>query len=439
MADISKLKIFEELNPWWATGDVPSALVGIKRKEYLEQLKAHVEEEELELISGIRRSGKTTLIYQLIEHLIKEKKIPTRNILLVNCDEIAVKNSFQDIMDVVSTFNGSAEGRKYVFLDEVQYFENWEQQLKNVFDRFRKNVKLIVSVSGSSATLWKSKDLYYLAGRFTPIQVYPFSFNEFLQIKNVILPEAKTLDEKYKKYAQLDLDKYLQQYLVYGGFPRILLEENPEEKLKIAKLYFETILYKDILKLWEIKDVTALEKIGRFALQNIGQRFSYRKISDALQINLRTTQNYIDYLSNSFLIYLVEYYAKSSSMQIKKEKKIFTIDNILHTSYFGYENIGALAENSVFVHLLKKGNRVNYWKNKTEVDFVVEEKGSPLPIEVKYQQTINSADIKGLHSFFKHFEDSTEGLLITKNDFSTQKTKDGRVIKLVPLWLYLLE
>jgi len=126
-------------------------------------------------------------------------------------------------------------------------------------------------------------------------------------------------------------------------------------------------------------------------------------------------------------------------MQIKKEKKVFTVDNILHTSYFGYENIGVLAENSVFVHLLKKGGRINYWKNKTEVDFVVEEKGSPLPIEVKYQETISSADVKGLYSFFKHFEDSKEGLLITKNDFGVQMTKDGRIIKLIPLWLYLLE
>jgi len=437
MVDISKLREFEELNPWWATGEVPSELIGIKRKEYLDQLKANCEKEEIDLISGIRRAGKTTLLYQLIDYLLKERKVPERNILFANCDDIVLKKTFKNIMEIVSTFNASGEGRKYVFLDEVQYFEDWEQQLKNVFDRFRRNVKLIVS--GSSAVLSKSKNLYYLTGRFRPLHVYPFSFSEFLHIKKISMQEGKGWEEVYRKYAPLDPDKYLQEYLIYGGFPQIVLEKNPKEKFATAKLYFETILYKDILKLWEIKDVTALEKIGKFMLQNIGQRFSYRKISNGLQINLRTTQNYIDYLSTSFLVYLVEYYAKTSYVQIKKEKKIFTIDNILHTSYFGYENMGALAENTVFVHLLKKGYRPNYWKNKREVDFVVEENGSPLPIEVKYQESITTDDFAGLHSFFNHFKETKEGWLITKNEFGEERVNDGWVIKLIPLWLFLLE
>ncbi len=433
--DLSKLRVFEELNPWWQASEVPRDLSGVRRDEYLNKLKALVGNEEISLVSGIRRSGKTTLLYQTIDYLLGEG-IDARNILLVNCDEIVVKNSFKDIHEIISTFNSSGEGRKYVFLDEVQYFEDWEQELKNAFDRFRKNVKIIAS--GSSAMLAKSKKLYFLTGRFEPLIVYPFSFKEFLQANEVKFFEEKSLEEKYEKNVALDLDKYVQQYLLYGGFPRIVFEKNVGEKKKLGKLYFETILYKDIVKLWEVKDVTALEKIGRFVLQNIGQRFSYRKISGALEINLKTTQNYLDYLKNSFLVYFVEYYAKSSAMQIKKEKKVFTIDSILTTSYFEHENFGSLAENAVFVHLERKELKPNYWKNTWEVDFVVEEE-TPLPIEVKYRESINHEDFKGLYSFFKHYENSQEGLLVTKNEFKTHKTTDGRIIKLIPLWLFLLE
>ena len=434
--DISKLRTFEGLNPWWTNREVPTDLCGIERNQYLDQIKKYLEKEEIELISGTRRSGKTTVIYQTIRYLIQDKGVSPRNILLVNCDETVVKDNFKDIADIISTFNESISEKKYVFLDEVQYFDDWEQQLKNAFDRFRKNVKLVVS--GSSALLSKSKKLYFLTGRFIPINVYPFSFREFLEIKGIRFQKKGDIDKQYREYAPLDLDKKLQQYLIYGGFPRIVFEEQPDERIKTAKLYYETILYKDILKMWEVKDVTALEKIGRFTLQNIGQRFSYRKISEALQTNLQTTQNYIDYLTNSFLIYLVEYYAKSSAMQIKKEKKIFTIDNILHTAHFGYKEIGSLAENLVFVSLIRNGHKVNYWKNKTEVDFIIEVNGIPIPIEVKYQQKINPDDLNGIYSFFQHYKNAKEGILITKNEFGTQKTKDGRRIKLIPLWLYLL-
>lgn len=436
MTDISKLNTFTGLNPWWSAHEVPSDLCGIKREQYLLQITKYLEKEEIELISGIRRSGKTTLLYQTIQHLIKEKKIQSQNILLVNCDEAIIKDKFEDLLEIVSTFNDSTEGKKYVFLDEIQYFENWEQQLKNLFDRFRKNVKLVVS--GSSAMLSKSKNLYFLTGRFIAIHVYPFSFKEFLEIKGVELPEYKNTEDQYKKYVKLDLDKQLQQYLLYGGFPGIVLEDQKDEKFKTTKRYYETILYKDILKLWEVQDVTALEKIGRFLLQNVGQRFSYRKISDALQINLKTTQNYIDYLCHSFLIYMMEYYAQSSALQIKKEKKVFTIDNILHTAYYGSENIGSLAENLVFGDLIRRDFKVNYWKNKTEVDFVIEKEGLPMPIEVKYQQTINSEDFKGIYSFFKHYSKTKDGILITKNEFGQRKTEDGKTITLIPLWLYLL-
>ncbi|MBI5036452.1 ATP-binding protein [Candidatus Micrarchaeota archaeon] len=434
MADLAKLRALEELNPWWLTGEVPSGLLGLERREHLAEITRNLDKDDVTIVSGIRRSGKTTLLYQTIASLLREKKVNPRNILLVNCDDATMENLFEGVHDIVSTFNASAEGKKYVFLDEVQYFRDWERQLKNAYDRFRKTVKLVVS--GSSAVLSKSRDMYLLTGRFWPVSVHPFSFREFLELKGVKLQDAA---DWYAEYAPLDLDRRLQQYLEYGGFPQIITEDDPAEKTKIARLYLETIIYKDIIKLWEVKDAAALERLCRFLLQNIGQRFSYRRVADTLQTNLKTTQNYIEYLSNSFLICFVEHYSGSSAQQIKKEKKVFAADNALHTAFFKAGDFGSLAENAVFNHLKRKHAKLHYWKNKHEADFVFEDDGVPVPVEVKYQRALNPEDFKCFHSFFKHFSSSRGGVLVTRNDFGTKRTDDGRTIRIVPLWLFLLE
>jgi hypothetical protein len=434
MADIADLRIFAELNPWWTSREVPSHLTGLPRPLYLEKIKKDVDKDEITILSGIRRAGKTTLLYQLTDHLLTSGLSP-RNILLVNCDEVILGETFQDIHSILSAFNDSASGKKYVMLDEVQYFSKWELQLKNAFDRFRGQIKIIVS--GSSAVLTKSKDLYHLTGRSLPISLFPMSFPEFLQMNGIGIT-GTTMEEKYKICAPLNLDSHLQKYLLYGGFPRIIAEESVEEKQRLAKLYYETIIYKDIIRLWEIKDVAALERLGRFLLQHIGQRFSYRKISDALGTNLQTTQNYIEYLSNSFLVYLIPYYSADQATRIKKEKKVFAIDNILHTAYFDSQNPGALAENLVFIHLLKRGQLPTYWKDKVEVDFIIEHAGRPVPLEIKYQNTISKEDFKGLASFFRKHEKADEGILITRDNFGNEDV-GGKKVRLVPLWLFLLE
>lgn len=430
MADIAKLRILSELNPWWISGEVPSRLKGLPRLAYLEKLEKDSDKDEISILSGIRRAGKTTLLYQLADRLLRSG-VPPRNILLVNCDEIILGEAFHDIHSILSAFNDSASGKKYVILDEVQYFREWELQLKNAFDRFRGQIKIIVS--GSSAMLQKSKDLYHLTGRSLPVSLFPMSFPEYLALSGIHVEEG-TMAELHEKYAPLDPDSRLQAYLLYGGFPRIILEGSVDEKRRLARLYFETVIFKDIVRLWEIKDVSSLERIGRFLLQHISQRFSYRKISDALGTNLQTTQNYIEYLSNSFLIYLIPFHSPGQSTIIKKEKKVYTIDNILHTAHFGTEDLGALAENLVFIHLMRKGQLPSYWKDRYEVEFVME---GAVPLEVKYQNTISKEDFKGLTSFFKQHGKSEEGVLVTRADFGYAEV-EGRKVRMIPLWLFLL-
>ncbi len=432
-----RLSLFAPLNPWWRTSEIPSSWIGLLRKKYSAEILKWIDDDFMQVISGIRRSGKTTLIYQVLDTLIKEKKLEPQNILFVNCDDVKVRESFKYLTDIAEVFETLGEGKKLIVLDEVQYYEKWEQQCKNIYDTYKGRIKFLIS--GSSATLRTSKDLHFLTGRIMPITVNPFSFEEFLWAKKLVLPKiSMNFDADYKKLVQLGLDTFVHEYLEFGGFPEIVFAAS-EKKNQIAKEYLDEVIYKDIVKLWEIKDVKNLEKVALFLTQNVGQRFSYRKIANAVGENKNTTQNYLHYIEESYLLRLIEYYAKSTAQQFRKEKKIALVDPIFHTSRFGLANIGPLAENCVYMHLEKGEWRIFYWKNTYEVDFVVENaKGEITPIEVKYQNEINTEDFKGLYSFFKRFKKVKYGIMVTKDQFEAHVTKDGRTIQLVPLWLFLL-
>lgn len=143
------------------------------------------------------------------------------------------------------------------------------------------------------------------------------------------------------------------------------------------------------------------------------------------------------YLENSLLIKLIEYYAHSEDMQIKKEKKVYCADNALHSCYYGLFNQGALAENATYIHLSSKYAKINYWNNHKEVDFIVEKNNEPTAIEVKYQEEVKPEDLQGINSFFKHYPKCKNAFIVTKKQFKKIE-KEGKITYLIPLWLYLL-
>jgi uncharacterized protein len=434
--------VMERSSPWWVTGTIDEAELGVERAAYLSGIMHEMNSEMVLVLAGIRRSGKTTLIKQAIGQLMAQGVSP-RRILYLSLDAFEVKQAFESIEEIADAFVTLApKGKLYLFLDEVHYFPDWESQVKSVFDRYKKRLKL--AITGSSATLIKSKKSAALTGRNVPITVYPFSFREFVSLKNPKLPHPKSsFAENYKTFSQSQdyLEKLLYEYLAYGGFPQICTTADTPDKKKYLQLYFDDIIFKDIIKIWGVKDANAISNLGLFLLQAncISQRFSYRKISEANGTDINTTMNYAGYLGLSYLFFFVEFYSKSLASRFKKEKKVFAIDTGLSNARFPSGNFGALAENAAFLQLLRSGKNVYYWKNTHEVDLISDEFGKePVPIEVKYQNEINPEDFKGIYSFFKKFENVKYGFMVTKDKFETIKTKDGRTVQLVPLWLFLL-
>ena len=441
--DISKKQVLAKYNAWWETGAVPKDKVGVERSELLGRALQELDTDLIKIIFGIRRSGKTFLVHQVINRLLENGTKP-KNILYVTLDSFEIQQSFKSLLEIVQDYCSEDGEKKFVFIDEVQYFDKWEIQLKNIYDSMKGKINLYVT--GSSSFIIKTKKADPLLGRNVELHVFPLSFKEFIQLKKPDL-KLKSVGEFKRDYTELSysinaITNVLDSYLSSSGYPEVAITGVRNEQ-QYFELYLSDIFIKDIARFWEIKDMPALETTAKFALQNVGQRFSYTKIANALNQNTQAIMNYVGHLSSCQMIRFVEYYSKSYANRAKKEKKVYAIDHGFCNFLFKQQNQGCIVENVVYVHLLRNAKPLApgtfYWKNKYEVDFVIEDpEGEITPIEVKYQNAINPEDYKGLYSFFKHFKKVKYGIMVTKDRFELHQTKDGGTIQLVPLWLFLL-
>jgi predicted AAA+ superfamily ATPase len=441
--DISKKQILAKYNAWWETGNVPKDKVGVARSELLGRALQGLDTDLIKIIFGIRRSGKTFLVHQVINSLL-ESGTPPKNILYVSLDSFEIQRGFGSLLEIVQDYCGEDDEEKFLFIDEVQYFDKWEIQLKNIYDSMKGRANLFVT--GSSSFVIKTKKADPLLGRNVELHVFPLSFAEYVRLKNPAM-KIRAIGSFEQDYAGLSFSinaiaRSLDAYLLSSGFPEVVINGVRNEQ-QYFELYLSDIFIKDIARFWEIKDMPALETTAKFALQNVGQRFSYTKIANALNQNTQAVMNYVGHLSSCQMVRFVEYYSKSYASRAKKEKKVYAIDHGFSNFLFKQQNQGGIVENVVFVHLLRNAGPlapgIFYWKSKYEVDFVIEgPEGEITPIEVKYQNEISPEDYRGLYSFFKHFKKVKYGIMVTKSRFEAHKAKEGRTIQLVPLWLFLL-
>ena len=361
------------------------------------------------LITGIRRCGKSTFLNQILK---KQKKG-----YYLNLEDPRLEGFDLSDFNKIETIMQEIYGQKGVyFFDEIQNIDKWEKFIRYLIDKKEK-----VIITGSNASLLSRELGTKLTGRYLQVELFPFSFEEFLNIKKEN-PSAKSFEE----------------YLSKGGFPEFLKKENPS----ILHELLSDVVLKDIAVRFSIKNTNILNKIAIYVISNVGKEFSYNSIKKMFDIkSVQSVIDYVSYFENAYLIFTVPKFSYSYKQQQVSPKKVYSIDNgfsYANSASFSKDR-GKMLENIVFLGLRKKYRDIFYFQEKNECDFIIKQKEkivSAIQVCFDFNEENKDREINGLISALKKFN-LNEGIILTYNQ-EDEFTIDGRKILIKPAWNWLL-
>jgi len=421
----------ERQNPWWFGKEFDT---GIDRLPWYPGITKYMKAREVLLLLGARRTGKSTLVYQIIRDLL-DNRIPPEAILFINLDEPLFQSKSKDPIYLTEIIEYYLAQKKsipafYLFIDEIQNHDYWVQTIKTLYDT-RKNIKIILT--GSTSTLLQKEISTRLSGRYFHIIVHPLSFREYLSFKRLQKPST------------IEKLQYFNDYLEFGAFPRVVLEEDKDLKQELLKNYFQTIYLKDIIYPNNLRNNKDVFDLLYFLISNIGKNFSYSNIAKTLGIAVETVKEYIGCAENSYLIYTLTKYDASVKKQLANPKKIYCLDTgLVNSISFRFsENKGRLIENLVYISLIKEKKEIYYHKENYECDFLIKE-GMKIKHAVQVtlslkDETSRKREIRGLLEAMDSYN-LKEGLIITEKEAEIISLDEKKiVIKPIYEWLDEME
>ncbi len=465
------LEMLYRINRWWRTGKVDKVLLYRNTRSEFQNIIELVNEKRILALIGPRQVGNSTLLNQTIDYLLKTG-IASHRILLFGGDDPGLfsdpKTAVRDVIEeylkeVVQEKIEAISEKVYIIIDEIHFLHNWQLDLKSYYDK-KYNLKFIIS--GSSATHLFHHSKESLLGRMDEILIFPLDFQQFLNFYTVYKENQETSIPEFSRQEHLLEDtaacydfieakfrdliehenligKILKEYLLSGGYPEYF--ENTNLLIWQRRLVEDIVtkgLYRDIVSIYNIKSPEVLEKLMFFIAANQGQAFAYTSIAQTIGVDTVTVASYVNYLEQAFLIGVQENYSTNIGKVIRKNKKLYVIDNgirnaLLKVNRFEPAVEGQLIENCAvhYTRLFAEQNRYNlfYWRDgQKEVDIVLDKKSQVVPVEVKYRNQINWEDLKGLAAFMNKFK-TTHGIVISKNIL-----KKDENIYYVPFWLFSL-
>lgn len=342
MIDSNITKELENLNPWWDRGFVFEKVIP---REYYTKKLLDKDSKTIQIVTGSRRVGKTTLMKDIIQNLLSDG-IDPKNIIFVTAELPALKNiSILDIYNYCLK-NTNKKELVYFFVDEIQELKRWQIQVKYLYD----NYKVKFYLTGSSGLII-NKQTSKLTGRFVETHLLPLSFSEFLEFR------------KNKSSVE--------EYLDTGGYPEFVLNKDTDLLLQTV----ESIMYRDLLSLYGIRNPSILKDLLQLLCDKVGTSVSFNTIANDLKIDPHTAQFYIKYLQDVYLIYPLFREGRSHKIVKGFVPKYYINDTGILKLYSKTPRQGHLFENAIFLHLYRKSlnthKDLNYgYINEHEVDFI---------------------------------------------------------------------
>lgn len=379
----------------------------IKRKFYLEKIVKLIDTEDIKVITGVRRCGKTVLLKQIIDEL-ENRGIASENIIYMSFESSKYKNirNDDDLDEFIFSKTNNLNGKIYLLFDEIQKVKNWEVSLNS----YRVDLECDIYITGSNSQLLSGELATLISGRYISINMLPFSFKELIQYH----------DEMHEN---IDEIKLFEQYLSYGGFPGLLNYENEEKEKYLYDLY-STIVLNDILYKNKVKDLDLLERLMEFMISNIGQLFSANSISKYIKNENRKTTphtiiNYMDYARNAFIFYQIKRENIKQKRKLLISDKYYLVDSGFYFIFNGstQRNWGQLLENIVFLELIRQGYSITIGKiQDLEVDFVCRKANQIKYIQVS-QSILDENTRKREFKSLEKISDSYQKYVISMDSF----------------------
>jgi len=416
------------------TDFIETPIKGILSRDYNIPLNS----KKIVSLIGVRRGGKSSILFDMINTL--RDTISKENIIYLNFEDDRLYPLQLSHLDMIleayyELYPTRRDEKVYLFLDEIQAVPDWEVYIRRIYD----TLDLQIFITGSSAKLLSTEIATSLRGRTISYEIFPFSFKEYLQFKEI---EVNLHSSKSLSFIQNALNNYLKD----GGFAETINEDKSISR-KILSDYLELIVYKDIVDRYNITNRSLLKILNKYCFTNISTLVSFNKLynefkSQGYKLSKDTIYNYMSHLEDAYTLFTVPIYRNSIKEENRNPKKIYAVDNGFKKIY-DYaidKDISKLYENIVFLQLRRQTKDVYYFKEKQEVDFYAKLEDKEILINVSYiidDKKTRDREMNGLIEAMKYFKLNCSYLVTQSEDTVVQI--EEKKIYIIPLYKWLLE
>lgn len=381
----------------------------IERPLYLDKIMAYADTPFVKIITGVRRSGKSTILKMLMDRLKSERNIPDDR--LISCrydsmeyDDMTAKQMYAQLKERLSE-----NGKSYLFLDEVQEIKGWEKVVNSLASDFNTDLY----VTGSNSRMMSSEISTYLTGRYVSFRVYMLSFAEYLSFKS----QYTDVDDPHAELAN---------YVRLGGFPATHLQAySQDEVYTIVRDIYNSTIFSDIVKRNQVRKIDQLERVVKYTFNNVGNTFSAKSIADYLKSEHRALDNetvysYLKKLEKAYLLHRCSRFDLQGKEILKTQEKFYLADTALRYSVLGYQqdSVAASLENIVYLEFCRRGYNVHVGKSGScEIDFVAQRQNEKLYVQVA-QELCSPTTVQREYDRLLQIRDNYPKYVLTTDSFA---------------------